>query len=247
MRLSHRVTLIHRAVEELLLERGLTVTREVIRTWCIKFSDLVAQGLRTVNPVGIPGGTLTLRPVDIGGVGHWLWRAVDEHGVMLDIVLQNHRETEAARLFIDRLLGESDVPAVIHTDKVWRDVQPFGEPRALPRGARSCRFDRPGAPPWSSRPIAPHGGRNNNSEGADHEPEHRASSTCTPRSLSVTILLAQLVPPATVVNNMLPSRRGGIRFSGRPERQVACLYRIPLAATPTLCHNKIRLSFLHAL
>ncbi len=59
--------------------------------------------------------------MDIGGVNHWLWRAVDEHGAVLDVFLQKHRDTEAARSFLARLLGEYDVPEVIHTDKLWSD------------------------------------------------------------------------------------------------------------------------------
>ncbi|MFC3863230.1 IS6 family transposase, partial [Deinococcus antarcticus] len=57
--------------------------------------------------------------VVIGGIKHWLWRAVDEYGAVLDILLQQHRDTDAAKSFFIRLLGEYDVPEVIHTDKLW--------------------------------------------------------------------------------------------------------------------------------
>ena len=57
--------------------------------------------------------------VVVGGIKHWLWRAVDEQGAVLDILLQEHRDTEAAKTFFARLLGEYDVPEAIHTDKVW--------------------------------------------------------------------------------------------------------------------------------
>ena len=46
------------------------------------------------------------------------WRAVDEYGFVLDILLQRHRDTEAAKTFLTRLLGEYDVPEVIHTDQL---------------------------------------------------------------------------------------------------------------------------------
>ena len=46
------------------------------------------------------------------------WRAVDEHGFVLEILLQRHRYTEAAKTFLIRLLGEYDVPEVIHTDQL---------------------------------------------------------------------------------------------------------------------------------
>ena len=48
---------------------------------------------------------------------HWLWRAVDEHRDVQGILLQEHRDTEAARSFFMRLLETSNVPEVIHTDK----------------------------------------------------------------------------------------------------------------------------------
>ncbi len=62
--LYHRLTLSYRDVEELLLERGIVVTRESIRSWCIKFSDLFAQGLR--HREGTPGF-----PVALGRYGTW--------------------------------------------------------------------------------------------------------------------------------------------------------------------------------
>ena len=44
------------------------------------------------------------------------WRAVDEHGFVLEVLLQRHRDTEAMKTFLTRLLGEYDVPEIIHTD-----------------------------------------------------------------------------------------------------------------------------------
>lgn len=117
--LYHRFTLSYRDVEELLLERGIAVTRESIRTWCIKFSDLFAQGLRHREPRRGSRWHLDEMHVDVGGVTHWLWRAVDEHGVVLDVFLQRHRDTEAARSFFTWLLSEQGIPVTIHTDKLW--------------------------------------------------------------------------------------------------------------------------------
>lgn len=117
--LYHRFTLSYRDVEELLLERGICVTRESIRTWCINFSDLFARGLRQREPRRGSRWHLDEMCVDVGGVKHWLWRAVDEHGAVLDVLLQQHRDTEAAKSFFSRLLREYDVPEIIHTDKLW--------------------------------------------------------------------------------------------------------------------------------
>jgi len=52
------------------------------------------------------------------GVRHWLWRAVDEYESVLDIFLQHHRDTAAAKTFPTRLLADDDVPEVIHTDQL---------------------------------------------------------------------------------------------------------------------------------
>ncbi|GGO29496.1 putative transposase [Deinococcus humi] len=55
----------------------------------------------------------------MAGKKFWLWRAVDESGAVLDILLQSHRDTQAAKTFFERLLVNHDVPNVIHTDKLW--------------------------------------------------------------------------------------------------------------------------------
>ena len=117
--LYHRFAISYRDVEELLLERDIAVIRESIRSWCIHFSDLFAQGLRHREPRRGSRWHLDEMHVDVGGVTHWLWRAVDEHGAVLDVFLQEHRDTEAAKSFFVRLLGKYDVPEVIHTDKLW--------------------------------------------------------------------------------------------------------------------------------
>ena len=43
---------------------------------------------------------------------------MDEHGFVLQVLLQRHRDTEAAKIFLTRLLGEYDVPEAIHTDQL---------------------------------------------------------------------------------------------------------------------------------
>ena len=58
-------------------------------------------------------GTLT----GLGRFGRGRWRAIDENGLVLDILLQKHRDTRVAKAFLTRLLGEFNVPEVIYTDK----------------------------------------------------------------------------------------------------------------------------------
>ncbi|WP_188972929.1 DDE-type integrase/transposase/recombinase [Deinococcus aerolatus] len=73
-------------MEELLVEQVLIVTRESLRSWCIKYSDLFAHGLRHREPRRGSRWHLDEMCLDVGGVTHWLWRAVDEHGAVLDVL-----------------------------------------------------------------------------------------------------------------------------------------------------------------
>jgi putative transposase len=116
--LYHRYALGYRDVEELLFERGIQISRESIRTWCIHFSDEFARGLRHREPRRGLRWQLDEMHVLIGGVPHWLWRAVDEHGAVLEVFLQPHRDTNAVKSFFERLLGEHDVPDTVCTDKL---------------------------------------------------------------------------------------------------------------------------------
>ncbi|MBZ9753583.1 IS6 family transposase [Deinococcus sp. HMF7604] len=119
LRLYHRFSLSQRDVQELLHERGVQVSHETLRQWNIKFAPLLTEELRHREPRRGSQWFLAEVCVEVGGEKHWLWRAVDEHGTVLDILLQQHRDTRAARSFFTRLLSESEVPEVIHTDKLW--------------------------------------------------------------------------------------------------------------------------------
>ena len=108
--ISHAVWLYHvfslslRDVELILAERGVVVTHESIRHWCQKFGAEFANRLRRRRPR--PGDTWHLDEVfiRIRGVLHYLWRAVDQHGVVLDILVQERRDGAAAKRFFRRLL-----------------------------------------------------------------------------------------------------------------------------------------------
>ena len=108
--ISHAVWLYHvfslslRDVELILAERGVVVTHESIRHWCRKFGADFAHRLRRRRPR--PGDTWHLDEVfiRIRGVLHYLWRAVDQHGVVLDILVQDRRNGAAAKRFFRRLL-----------------------------------------------------------------------------------------------------------------------------------------------
>jgi len=116
--LYHRFPMSYRDVQKLLHQRGIEVSHETLREWCMKFAPLFAEDLRHREPRRGSRWYLDEVCTSVDGVRHWLWRAVDENGFVLDILLQRHRDTEAAKTFLTRLLGEYDVPEVIHTDQL---------------------------------------------------------------------------------------------------------------------------------
>ena len=114
-----RFPLRFRDVEELLAERGIQVSYETVHCWAAKFGPQAASQLRKRE--GRPGRVWHLdgRAVRIGGKQHWLWRAVDEHGATLDVLLQEQRDTDAAERFFQVLLGHAGAaPEWINTDKL---------------------------------------------------------------------------------------------------------------------------------
>jgi putative transposase len=117
--LYFRFCLSFRDVEELLLERGVTVTYEAIRKWCRKFGQTYANQLRRRRPRPGDKWHLDEMVLSIKGERHYLWRAVDQDGTVLDILVQRHRNKRAAKKFFCKLLkGLAYVPRVIVTDKL---------------------------------------------------------------------------------------------------------------------------------
>ena len=134
--LYYRFTLSYRDVEELLFERGITVSHEAIRQWCRKFGQDYANRLRRRRPQ--PGDKWYLDEVflTINGERHYLWRAVDQDDNVLDILVQSRRNKHAAKKFFRKLLkGLQYVPRVIITDKLKsygaakREILPGAEHR----------------------------------------------------------------------------------------------------------------------
>jgi putative transposase len=117
--LYFRFPLSLRLVEELLLERGIVVSYETIRRWAAKFGPAIARGVRRRAPR--PGDVWHLDEVRlvIRGEVHWLWRAVDQHGVVLDEIVRRHRNKRAAKELLVRLLRRQGwAPRRIVTDKL---------------------------------------------------------------------------------------------------------------------------------
>ena len=119
VRLYHRFCLSFRDVEDLLAERGVQVTYETIRQWCGKFGPGYARKLRQRR--GRLGDAWYLDEVfvKIRGQKHYLWRAVDQDGDVLEILVQRRRNAAAARRFFRKLLkGQGSEPRWLVTDKL---------------------------------------------------------------------------------------------------------------------------------
>ena len=115
----YRFNLSHRDVEDLLAERGITVSYETIRLWCIKFGPKYSRRLKRKHQ-GF-GDTFYIDEVfvKINGKQHYLWRAVDQNGEVVDVFLQARRDGNAAKRFFRRLLrSHGGEPRKIVTDKL---------------------------------------------------------------------------------------------------------------------------------
>jgi putative transposase len=99
--LYHVFSLSLRDVELLLAERGVVVSYETVRRWCKKFGQSFANRLRHRRPRPNDKWHLDEVFIRIQGVQHYLWRAVDQHGVVL---VQERRDGKAAKRFFRRLL-----------------------------------------------------------------------------------------------------------------------------------------------
>ena len=117
--LYFRFTLSVRDVEELLAQRGIEVSREAVRCWVIKFGPLIAANLRRRRSPPTGRWHLDEMVVRIGGRRMYLWRAVDDEGEVLDVLVQKRRNKHAALKLLRRLLKNQSIhPETITTDKL---------------------------------------------------------------------------------------------------------------------------------
>ena len=115
--LYFRFTLSFRDVEEMLAQRGVDVSYETIRAWTLKFGPKIAANLRRRKLPPSPRWHLDEMVCKIGGERMYLWRAVDDEGEVLDIVVQKRRDTGAALKLLKQLLRSQPVdPESIVTD-----------------------------------------------------------------------------------------------------------------------------------
>jgi putative transposase len=135
--LYFRFPLSLRLVEEMLLERGIVVSYETVRRWALKFGPAYARRLRRKTPSRRDVWHLDKVVVTISGKKHWLWRAVDQVGYVLDEVVQTRRDTKAAERLLKRLLRKKGgAPRRMITDKLGsyaaarRQIMPAVEHRS---------------------------------------------------------------------------------------------------------------------
>src|SRR5512134_1340588 len=117
--LYFRFPLSLRMVEEMLAARGILVSHETGRQWTRKFGQAFANQIRRRLPR--PGDKWHLDEVviTIAGKKHWLWRAVDQDGIVLDVLVQSRRDKRAAkRLLLKLLRRQGQPPRVLITDKL---------------------------------------------------------------------------------------------------------------------------------
>ena len=114
-----RFTLSYRDVEELLAERGLDVSYETVRSWVLKFGPIIARRLRRGRPRPSNRWHLDEMVVRIAGKQMYLWRAVDDEGEILEILVQRRRDRRAAVKLMRKLLRKQGfAPKTVMTDKL---------------------------------------------------------------------------------------------------------------------------------
>jgi len=134
--LYFRFPLSLRMVEEMLAARGVIVSHETVRQWARKFGQAFANQIRRRLPGAGDKWHLDEVVIMIAGVKHWLWRAVDQTGFVLDVLVQSRRDKRAAKRLLRKLLKrQGRAPRVIITDKLAsysaakREVMPGVEHR----------------------------------------------------------------------------------------------------------------------
>src|SRR3954470_4535247 len=117
--LYFRFPLSLRMVEEMLAARGIGVSHETVRQWALKFGQEFANRIRRRLPQAGDKWHLDEVAIKIAGVKHWLWRAVDQSGMVLDVLVQRWRDKRAAKRLLRKLLKrQCRAPRVMITDQL---------------------------------------------------------------------------------------------------------------------------------
>jgi putative transposase len=222
-----RFTLSYRDVEDLLAERGLDISYETVRRWVLKFGPLFARELRHRRPRPTARWHLDEMAVMIAGRRFWLWRAVDDEGEVLDLLVQRRRDKAAAVKLMRKLLKKQGfAPEVLVTDK----LRSYGAAKS--EIGLSARHDQ--------------GLRANNRAENSHQPTRRRerkmqrfkSPGSAQRFLSVTppstthSTSSAISPPAARFASSETKRSGRGEPPPRPERELG----LPNCAGPNSVH-----------
>ncbi|MEP6342605.1 MAG: IS6 family transposase, partial [Maricaulaceae bacterium] len=114
-----RFNLSFRDVEELMAERGVEVTYETVRRWVNRFGTVYAKRIKSRAEAPSPVWHLDEVYTKINGEMVYLWRAVDDEGTVLDVVVQRRRNTKAATRLLQKLLKNQGIkPNRIVTDRL---------------------------------------------------------------------------------------------------------------------------------
>src|SRR3954462_13794958 len=117
--LYFRFPLSLRMVEEMLAARGVRVSHETVRQWALKFGQAFANQIPRRLPRAGDKWHLDEVVITIAGQKHWLWRAVDQDGLVLDVLVQSRRDKQAAKRLLRKLLKKQmRPPRVMITDKL---------------------------------------------------------------------------------------------------------------------------------
>ncbi|PSH62646.1 IS6 family transposase [Phyllobacterium brassicacearum] len=117
--LYFRFPLSFRMVEDMLAYKGIIVTHKTVRQWAEKFGRDYANKIRRRTPRLGDKWHLDEAVISINGKKHFLWRAVDQDGFVLEVLVQSRRDTKAAKRLIRKLLTKSGcAPRVMITDKL---------------------------------------------------------------------------------------------------------------------------------
>src|ERR1700758_852114 len=135
-----RFTLSYRDVEDLLAERGLEISYETVRRWVLKFGPVIARRLRQRRPRPSDRWHLDEMVVRIAGERMYLWRAVDDEGEVLDMLVQRWRDTRAALALMRKLLKKQGfVPKFLVTDRLRSYAAAFRHLRLACRHEQGLR------------------------------------------------------------------------------------------------------------
>jgi len=129
--LYNRFTLSYRDVSDLLLERGVVVSHQTIKKWNFRFGEIFGEEIKHRRRTPTRRWHIDEMHCKIAGKKHYLWRAVDSDGTVLDVFVSNRRNKQAAQAFFSKLLGQYENPSKITTDRLrlYRSVVPETYPK----------------------------------------------------------------------------------------------------------------------